>query len=306
MIGDILLEVQVGGRLRDNMKKDDLLNHKRNVFSQNGEDGVIDFIVESMRIENGICCEFGAWDGVHFSNTRSLLLSGWSGVLIEADNEKYKILRKNYSKNKSVICLSEMVDDANNSLDMIFKKNNISSWVKKLDFLSIDIDGLDYKIFEGLSFRPKIICIEANAGFSTNENINKKLYRSDSGCSLSKLNTIAGKKGYSLVCYTGNAFFIRDDLVLKSGLRLVSVVEAYKFFISHLSKTEKEWLFMVNLGLLPPYIRFRNDNLSLASLNIGLIRGVFLLLQHIALDFVVFLGKYKLLVRIKRFFFPIK
>jgi hypothetical protein len=50
-----------------------ILDHRNNIFSQNGEDGVIEYILDKLNITSGTCCEFGAWDGKHLSNTFNLI-----------------------------------------------------------------------------------------------------------------------------------------------------------------------------------------------------------------------------------------
>jgi hypothetical protein len=44
-------------------------NLKKNVYSQNGEDGIIDYILNKIPDKDNWCCEFGAWDGKYLSNT---------------------------------------------------------------------------------------------------------------------------------------------------------------------------------------------------------------------------------------------
>ena len=56
-----------------------------NVYSQNGEDGVINALLAIFRIRHGWVCEFGAWDGRYLSNTFNLVENGFSGVFIEGD-----------------------------------------------------------------------------------------------------------------------------------------------------------------------------------------------------------------------------
>ena len=45
------------------------LSHRKNYYSQNGEDGVIDFLFKKLKINSGVLVEIGAWDGIHLSNT---------------------------------------------------------------------------------------------------------------------------------------------------------------------------------------------------------------------------------------------
>ena len=50
------------------------INFKKNIYSQNGEDGILEEILKKLNIKkNGWCCEFGAWDGKHGSNTFNLV-----------------------------------------------------------------------------------------------------------------------------------------------------------------------------------------------------------------------------------------
>jgi len=49
--------------------------YRKNLFSQNGEDGVVLEIIKRLKLNhrNKWCCEFGAWDGIHGSNTFNLV-----------------------------------------------------------------------------------------------------------------------------------------------------------------------------------------------------------------------------------------
>src|ERR1700750_1039389 len=62
----------------------------KNVFSQFGEDGIIEEICKRLKIEKGSIAEFGAHDGKFCSNSRNLILLGWDATLIEGDIEKAK------------------------------------------------------------------------------------------------------------------------------------------------------------------------------------------------------------------------
>jgi hypothetical protein len=64
--------------------------YRKNIFSQNGEDGVISEILERLKLNknNSWCCEFGAWDGIHGSNTFNLVKhSDYNAVYIEGDKK---------------------------------------------------------------------------------------------------------------------------------------------------------------------------------------------------------------------------
>ena len=73
-----------------------LSNFKKNVYSQNGEDGILQELLRKINLEkNGWCCEFGAWDGKNGSNTFNLVKNfNFNAIYIENDEKKFKDLKK--------------------------------------------------------------------------------------------------------------------------------------------------------------------------------------------------------------------
>ena len=63
--------------------------YAKNIYSQNGEDGIIEELLKRLDIKNGWVCEFGAWDGINLSNTFRLVENGFNAVFIEGDQNKY-------------------------------------------------------------------------------------------------------------------------------------------------------------------------------------------------------------------------
>jgi len=264
-----------------------LLDYKKNIYSQNGEDGIIKKIFEIVGVKNKISCEFGAWDGIHLSNTRNLILNGWTSIMIEGDRKRFNELAKNYKNNKKVYCVKRYVDTKENTLSKILAGLPIADLEEKIDLLSIDIDGLDYEIFRIFDILPRVICVEVNAGHYPNSNveIKKNIAKNNIGQPLSYFSKIAKEKDYSLVCYSGNAFYIKNDISIKKNIKGLTDLEAYISFIDHLDKKAKEWLLLVNKDLVSPYFKFNNPLLSAEKLEIGVIRKIYLYLQN-------FLGKY--------------
>ena len=59
------------------------LKYAKNLYSQNGEDGIIEKILDDLDIKKGIVIEFGAWDGIYISNIYNLWKYGnFNGILI--------------------------------------------------------------------------------------------------------------------------------------------------------------------------------------------------------------------------------
>ena len=68
-----------------------LLDYSSDTYSQGGEDGIIAKILSLLPETDGWCVEFGAWDGIHLSNVRKLILEKrYRAVLIEGDSYRTK------------------------------------------------------------------------------------------------------------------------------------------------------------------------------------------------------------------------
>ena len=194
--------------------QDKLNIYSNNITSQDGEDGILNYIIDSLE-EKIIhtCCEFGAWDGIFASNCFNLWNTReWSAVLIEGDKDKYKALLNNTKDFENVISHNFFVESReNNSLDDIFIKNN---YPKDLGILSIDIDSYDYHIWKNLNYvNPQIVVIEHNIFIPGYIDYHDPEEESYLRCSANSLEKLGKKKGYKLICCTlSNCIFIKEDL----------------------------------------------------------------------------------------------
>jgi hypothetical protein len=257
------------------MKRFNLLKFKHNVYSQNGEDGIIEKIFSLIGPTTKTCAEFGAWDGIHLSNTRKLIQEGWSALLIEGSTKRYQELVHNYKDNPRVFGVNAFVDSGQNSLAKIIKNNRLDPKFLEMDFLSIDIDGLDYDILRKLDISPRVICVEINAGHSPldTKELPQKIAATNIGQPLGVFNDIAREKKYHLVAFNGNGFYLRADVLKKYQIPEISPEQAYRDFIDGLSTPEREWLYLVNLGLVPPYYQCHNPFLTPKDLAIPALRA---------------------------------
>ena len=138
---------------------DEINQYEYKKTSQNTEDGIIDFIFSKLKINNFNTVEIG-FDYFE-NNSINILKKINKGLFIDGSEEKVfllkKILKFIYPKKKLKV------------LNALINKENINSIISEnfeendeIDFLSIDVDGIDYYLFQEINFRPKIICIEYN------------------------------------------------------------------------------------------------------------------------------------------------
>ena len=189
--------------------------------------------------------------------------------MIEGDKDRYNHLVENYKDNPGVIPVNRFVDTGRNSLSAILEENDFAD----LDFLSIDIDGLDYEIFSTLAFRPRVICVEVNAGHSpdTLTLLDADVAKNNVGQPFMAFHEAAQKMGYDLVCYNANAFFVLSEERHRANLPILNPTEAYTAFLKIQKKRDKEFLCLVNNGHVNPNYRYKNPYLSRKALGIGLL-----------------------------------
>jgi len=251
-----------------NVDKNNLITYRNNIFSENGEDGIIEKIFSEIKPKSNLCCEFGAWDGIWASNCRNLIVKhNWNAIMIEGDLVRFQNLIKTYEITKGVRCVNNFVDNKKFSLNNILTSDERNN----MDFLSIDIDGLDFEILENLDFYPQVICIEVNTGHSPESilKIPREIAKDNIGQSLYYFVKIAKRKGYELVCLTGNAFFIKRDLLSRTNIRPISAKDAYLQHLNTIPNHVKERLYFVNKGIVNPFHKFDNSYLTRKGLGLS-------------------------------------
>jgi hypothetical protein len=188
------------------------LEFAKNIFSQNGEDGILEEIFKDLNITSGLLIEFGAWDGIYLSNTFNLLKNNkeFNGFLIESHPDRFIDLQKIQNKEGnriSILNANVNYDDySDNLIDNLIEKSNLQNIPIRL--ISIDIDSYDYFIVKSIKkYLPDIFVVEVNTTFKKHE----KYFGLDC-CSLFSLHDLMIEKGYSLVCFVGNAIYIKKEL----------------------------------------------------------------------------------------------
>ena len=210
------------------------------IFSQNGEDGIIDYVLETLDIKDPKFIEIGVEDYIE-SNTRLLYhIRNSQGLIIDQSIDVNK-LSKNLDLWKGRIKVIKEAVGPNN-INEIVRKNYFN---KNLDLFSIDIDGLDFWVIKELPKNFSKICVaEYNPLFGSELEITvpniKNFDRTDYhysnlcwGVSLKGLINIMKEKNFIFLGVNNlknNAFFINknyQNLFKKIILGINSKLENY-------------------------------------------------------------------------------
>jgi len=195
-------------------------------FSENDEDGILLYIFSLIGSTNKKLVDIGA--AIGGSNTANLIVNhGWSGLLFEGNETRASDMARFYdntldTRNYPPKVLSEWITRDN--IDQLLSDNGMNA---SIDLLTIDIDGVDYYIWEAIqSISPRVVLVEYQCIWGPVKSMSVP-YSADfkagyigrfgvyCGASLAAFVKLAKKKGYRLVgCnrYGYNAFFMRDDV----------------------------------------------------------------------------------------------
>ena len=124
------------------------------------EQNIIREYLQQLLLQEPRCCvDIGASDGVSCSNSYALFRSGWSGLAVECDGEKFAALSSRL-KGSAGVSLSRCRVTPDNVV-MLLSAHGVP---REFSFLSLDIDGYDHFVLESIlqSFRPSLICSEIN------------------------------------------------------------------------------------------------------------------------------------------------
>lgn len=258
----------------------------RNVYSQNGEDGILEQLIYELGITAGTFCEFGASDGIYSSNTYNLIKNyGFSGIAIELDKSLYTKCVATYESypNVQVYHGAVLYNNMHYDLNAWLKRGNLPC---DFDILSIDIDYDDYYVWEQLTdFAPKIVIFETNSyrdpvydelpGKASKEYATDLLQqwhpaRVAVGCSFISAVKLGLEKGYIPVSYTGNIIFVRKDLVTQLHEFPYHVSDNpydYLPLYTHLVLWKDRWMtntgLIVNVAIRDYYLQFKRKAFDL-------------------------------------------
>jgi len=230
-----------------------LTRYERIWHSQNGEEGVLEEIFSRIGTSNKYFVEFGAADGVWYSNTARFRDElGWRGLGLEGDPDK-------------VEALGPLADKYNIKCEMVFSRNVNDLFQKyqvppHFDLLSLDIDGDDYYVWKALTdFRPRVVIIETNPGIPND--VPLTIVEGETGCcpkewqgyfgaNLRCMYRLAKEKGYTFVTTVNfNAVFVEREWFHLLGCPYLTEDDAVKhcfkprqYWYDHRDLKNRQWI----------------------------------------------------------------
>lgn len=198
-----------------------LSEYFKSIYSQHGEDGLLQYIFSVVKPRSKYFVEFGVQHGNSIENTRNLRLHHeWTGLLMEG-NLKHVIESNGLVKHEWITSKNIME---------LFEKYNVPF---NLDLLSIDIDGDDIYVFNSIDtnkYKPIIIIGEYNPSLPNHlpltivegkSDYGKDPYNNDNsknpcyhGCNIHAWYIIAKSKGYTMLTTCGvNVILISNEYI---------------------------------------------------------------------------------------------
>jgi hypothetical protein len=228
-----------GGPAAEPEAAGDLTGYELRVFSQNGEDGVIEEILRRVGVATRSFVEFGIGAGVEGNCVFLADVEGWSGLFMESDPTAFRALEGKYRWRPGVRTVHAAVGP-----DTIEGLLDEAAVPRDLDVLSIDVDSIDYWIWAAITrVRPRVVVIEYNAHLDPAARLVQPPAPepvppwdgSDYfGASLGALRDLGRRKGYRLV-HTDlagvNAFFVAQELAAGFAGEDETPVRAPNYFL---------------------------------------------------------------------------
>lgn len=223
--------------LASNTKPDKLEDIEFKVFSQFGEDGILQYLIRTIAAHPDTFVEIGTGD-YRESNTRFLVQNNnWRGLVIDGGDAHVQfVLGTGMSWRHDVEPVSAFVTREN--INDLIRDNGFAGDV---GVLSIDVDGNDYWLWEAVdAVNPAIVIMEYNALFGPEATItvpydpsfvNSEAHYSQLyfGASLGAFVHLANERGYRFIgCSSNgaNSFFVRDDVA--GDLPSLTSAEGYR------------------------------------------------------------------------------
>jgi hypothetical protein len=196
-------------------------------FSQNGEDGILLYIFSLLGTTNRRAVEICAGDGIQCNCANLIVNHGWHAVLFDGDPNKIARGTAFYADHPDTFSFPPRLAHAWITRENVNQLVREQGFVGEIDLLSLDLDGIDYWVWEALDVvQPRVVVAEIQCIWGADSAVTVPYdpsFRTEyvngfgiySGASLPAFVKLAERKGYRFVGVQQlgfNAFFVRNDL----------------------------------------------------------------------------------------------
>jgi hypothetical protein len=198
-------------------------------YSQCDEDGILLFIFSILGVARKLCVEIAAGDGMECNSANLIVNHGWHGLLVDGNQANVQRGRRFFAQSRhTYVYPPKFVCEwiTRSSINKILFDNGFQG---EIDLLSLDIDGMDYWVWEAIeAVSPRVVVLEYQDilgpdvcwtvpyadDFSSQKYPTTDGMPNFAGASLAAFVKLGRRKGYRLVGvnrYGFNAFFVRND-----------------------------------------------------------------------------------------------
>ncbi len=197
-------------------------------YSQNGEDGILLYLLALAGTINRRCVELGAGNGIECNSANLILNHGWTGLLLDGNAANIARGRHFYRWSRDTWLWPPILEQAWVTAENVNTLLSQYEMTGEIDLLSLDLDGIDWWVWRALeAASPRLVVVEYQdilgpevawsvpyqADFVASRHAGRD--PDYAGASLNAFVLLGRAKGYRLVgCqrYGFNAFFLRHDV----------------------------------------------------------------------------------------------
>ena len=193
-------------------------------YSQTGEDGILQMLLAATGTETRKTVEICAGDGIECNSANLIVNHGWTGLLVDGGEELVTRGRQFYEDGAQTWYWPPVLKQSWVTRDNVNEIVTDAGFAGDVDLLSVDLDGMDYWVWEALDcVRSRIVVVEFQSGLGPDaaltvpysDTFQWEKGTQYAGASLAAMIKLGRRKGYRFVgtnLYGFNAFFVRDDL----------------------------------------------------------------------------------------------
>lgn len=194
-------------------------------YSQTDEDGILLYLFTILGTTNKKVVELCVEQGIECNAANLIINHGWIGLLFDGDARNIRAGRRFYARCRDTWIHPPQLVCAWIEAETVNTVIAEHGFTGEIDLLSIDIDGMDYWVWEAINgITPRVVVVEYHDGFGPDQTVasayDKEFNRhggpsQQAGASLAAFVKLGRRKGYRLVgCnrFTFNAFFVRSDI----------------------------------------------------------------------------------------------